>query len=578
VRAPELLHLLRFRLGYFCLAFALWLLVSCVPLAAGVAARAVFDALSGQAPAGANVWTLVALLALVELGTQPLEVAWIYAHLSFERALMLLVRTNLFHGLLTSRGRPPGARDGVGSADGVGGVGDAVNRFRDDVDGAITPINEWYRLAGEGLFALAAIVIMARVDAWITLVTVLPMGVVVVLINGARARLEVYARATREAAGRVSAFLGEALGAVLAVQVASAEPRVVDRLDALGDQRRRAALRSGVLDDLLTSASANVSFVARGIVLLLASQSLSAGTFTVGDFTLFALYMDWVFELPRRVGRLLASHRVAAVATERLEELSGGAPFRALVEHRAVDGTDAIPWAGVLGTSAGDRLERLEVRGLTYRHPTSGRGVHGVSFSLERGSLTVLTGPIAAGKSTLLRVLLGLLPLEAGEIRWNGRPVHDPEAFFVPSRAAYVPQVARLFSESLRDNILLGLPEDRVDLLGAVWRAALEADVAALERGLDTVVGVRGARLSGGQVQRAAAARALVREPELLVVDDLSSALDVETERALWSRLTEGSRTILAVSHRPETLRRADQILVLRDGRLSAGAAHEWRP
>src|SRR6185436_2136077 len=119
-------------------------------------------------------------------------------------------------------------------------------------------------------------------------------------------------------------------------------------------------------------------------------------------------------------------------------------------------------------------------------------------------------------------------------------------------------------SETLRENVLLGQPWDGPRLVEALRLAVLEQDVATLEREVDTLVGPRGVKLSGGQVQRAAAARMFVVEPELLVVDDLSSALDVETEQVLWSRL-EG-RTVLAVSHRRPALRRADQIVVLKDG------------
>jgi len=189
---------------------------------------------------------------------------------------------------------------------------------------------------------------------------------------------------------------------------------------------------------------------------------------------------------------------------------------------------------------------------------------------VRHGELVVVTGPVGGGKSTLLRAVLGLVPRNGGRIVWNGQVVDDPATFLVPPRVAYLPQVPRLFSETLAATVLLGLPEQ--DLDEALWLACLDEDLARMPEGRGTVIGPRGLRLSGGQIQRTGAARALVRRPELLVVDDLSSALDVETEALLWERLAAGGlRTSLLVSHRPSVLERADRVVVLERGRRVRG-------
>jgi ATP-binding cassette subfamily B protein len=212
---------------------------------------------------------------------------------------------------------------------------------------------------------------------------------------------------------------------------------------------------------------------------------------------------------------------------------------------------------------------------LTYLYPDTGRGIQGVDLDLKQGSFTVITGRIGSGKTTLLRALLGLLPRDSGEIRWNGQVVQDAADWFAPPRSAYTAQAPLLFSETLRDNILMGVPEIKTHLAEATKLAVMNQDLDKLEQGLDTIIGAKGVKLSGGQQQRTAAARMFVREPELLVFDDLSSALDVETERILWQRVfglrdSEGGPTCLVVSHRRPALHRADQIIVLREGRVEA--------
>jgi ATP-binding cassette subfamily B protein len=312
----------------------------------------------------------------------------------------------------------------------------------------------------------------------------------------------------------------------------------------------------------------------------LAARAIQVGTFTVGDFALFTGYIWLVMDGPDVIGQFIADYQTQAVSIQRMLELQLDAQPEALVEHGPVYLRGPLPEAPYITKTATHRLETLAVSGLTYHYPGSNKGITDIDLCLERGSFTVITGRIGSGKTTLLRALGGLLPREAGAIRWNGELVEDPATFFQPPRAAYTPQVPLLFSESLRDNILTGLPEDKTDLQAAIQAAVLERDVEELENGLETLVGPRGIKLSGGQVQRTAAARTFVREPELLVFDDLSSALDVETEQMLWERLfsdRDESRgearrapTCLAVSHRRPALRRADHIVVLRNGRVEA--------
>jgi ATP-binding cassette, subfamily B, bacterial len=228
---------------------------------------------------------------------------------------------------------------------------------------------------------------------------------------------------------------------------------------------------------------------------------------------------------------------------------------------------------------ATEPLRELRVRGLTARHGDGTLALDDVSFTLQRGSFTVVTGRVGSGKSTLVRVLMGLLPREAGEVWWNDTLVTDPASHFVPPRSAYTSQVPRLFSDTLRENVAMGRTDDS-GLRRAIELAVMEHDVAVLHRGLDTEVGSRGVRLSGGQVQRSAAARMFMREAELLVFDDLSSALDVETERALWEgvfalRDQGHAATCLVVSHRRAALERADQVLVMEGGAIVARGSLE---
>jgi ATP-binding cassette subfamily B protein len=602
---------------YITLGLMRMLIFGVAPQATGLITRAFYNRLTGDAPVALDPWTLSALIVGVALARTGVVFGDILIHFNFRFTISALLRKNMLSRILDR----PGARAVPGSP------GEAISRFRGDVDEVVRILSELPFLTGFALFTVAAIAIMMRINSRITLIVFLPLTVVIILANLAMKGFGKYRKASRKATGTVVGYIGELFGAAQAVKVATAERRMIAHLQELNESRRIAMLKDRLFHQLFHSIFWNVISIGTGIILMLAGQAMQAGTFTVGDFSLFVNYLGWVTDFTGMIGAFWANYKQAEVSLRRMAKLLQGAPPETLVQHSPAYMRGPLPEVPYAHKTDEHRLERLEAIGLTCRYPDTGRGIQDINLSLARGSFTVITGRIGSGKTTLLRALLGLLPADAGQIYWNGKPVEDPASFFIPPRCAYTAQVPLLFSESVEDNIMMGLPSDKVDLQAAVRLAVLEPDLKELEHGLDTVIGAKGVKLSGGQRQRTAAARMFVRDPELLVFDDLSSALDVETERTLWERVFRRSAvtmpgddgrggdppalgansndgrggdppalgansddgrgedppalganthattdipTCLVVSHRRPALRRADHIIVLKEGRIEA--------
>jgi ATP-binding cassette subfamily B protein len=548
------------------------LLVFGLPILAGVLMQQLFDALGGTGGSGLGLRDILALLVALEFANVFSGEALSLSLITFYYSGYALIRRNLLRQLLT----------GYSAARLPASPGEAVGRFRDDVEVIVESIDGWNDLVGRLVFAGVALVIMARIDPVVTVIIFIPLAIIVPIIHLAGHRLAERRRVSRDALGRVIGFLGESFGAVLAIKVAGAGPNVVKRFRELNEVRRQTALRDHLFQGALDSLNSGIVSIGTGVVLLLAARAMRSGTFTVGDFALFVTYLGQLKWFPDEIARVLTQYKLADVSIERLTGLLGGVPRQTLVDRvpgflgrAAIHGEAAELRRHKVGDAITDPREPrgeelLVAEGLTCEFAGSDRGIHGIDLTLRRGTFTVVTGRIGSGKTLLLEGLIGLRPLQDGQICWKGESVGDPSSFFGPPRTAYTPQVPRLFSASLRDNLLLGWLDGGA-LKRAVATAALQPDVGAMERGLDTAIGSRGVRLSGGQAQRVAVARMLVREAELYVVDDLSSALDVETEKAIWENLaTLTDQTWLVVSHRPAALRRADRVIVLKDGRVDA--------
>jgi ATP-binding cassette subfamily C protein len=217
----------------------------------------------------------------------------------------------------------------------------------------------------------------------------------------------------------------------------------------------------------------------------------------------------------------------------------------------------------------------IEARNLGYLH-AGGGGIERASFTLDQGSFTGVSGPSGAGKTTLVDLLITLLEPQTGELLVGGVPLDAARSAGWRTSLAYVPQEGFLFHDSVRRNLIWGAPDVDDD---AMWRAlalaGAEALVRRLPHGLDTVVGERGALLSGGERQRLAIARALIRQPRLLVLDEATNAIDAEGEAQLLTRLAALSPrpTIVMISHRAQSMACCDRVLVVERGRVSDGGA-----
>ncbi|MFC4463033.1 ATP-binding cassette domain-containing protein [Streptomyces xiangluensis] len=539
---------LRGSAGAYWTLTALWVLLRAGTLAVGLLFQRLFDEIG----AGGGVWLLIAWVAAIEGARLCLQFGVMINRLEprVQYGTTARMRRELLGSALRGRGA---ARTTPGEALRV--VGEDVDETGFFVAWAPTNLAHW-------LFVVASVTVMMRIDAVVTSALLALLVLVTVVTAAVHGRFLRHRRATRTASAEVAGALREAVGAVKAVQAAAAEEHVAAHIDRLNAARAKAAVREELFAGVQRTVIGNAAPLGIGVVLLLTAGQAHSGTFSVGDLALFTFYLQILAEALASIGILSVRLQRVSVALGRIAEFLGKRP-RTPTEKPAL-----LP-------ERASELRELTVRGLTARHPGSERGIEDVDLTVVRHSVTVVTGGVGSGKSTLIRAVLGLLPHERGTVLWNGEPIADPGNFLVPPRCGYTPQDPRLFSGSLRDNVLLGLESDGRIFEDVVHTAVLAPDVAAMPDGADTVVGPRGLRLSGGQLQRTAIARMLARRPELLVLDDVSSALDPATEQLLWSRLLDGAVTVLAVSHRPALLRAAARVVVLKDGRVDAAGTWE---
>jgi ATP-binding cassette, subfamily B, bacterial len=398
-----------------------------------------------------------------------------------------------------------------------------------------------------------------------------PMIAVMLMVRTAGSRITRYRKDSRKATGVVSSAIGEIFTNIQVIKAFGSEDSMKANFIKLNKDREKFAIKDNMFSQLLATLTENILSIGVGIILLVMSFSVKSGNFKLGDFTIFLYYMNFITFFIQSFSESMTRYRQAAVSFKNITEISDVVSGDGLVENTVLYMKEEIPQVKERQLGEKEKLTMLTVENLTYRYAETKGGIEGVSFTVEKDKFTVITGRVGSGKTTLLRTLLGLLEKDHGSIFWNGQLVEKADEVLVPPRVAYSPQIPNFFSASIEENMLLGMDKEKVDIDGSVFLAVMEEDIGNLPKGLYTTIGTNGVKLSGGQQQRLSAARMFARGAEVHVFDDISSALDVETEEQLWTRIFESSNsTCIAVSNRRTALKKADNIILLKDGRVEA--------
>ncbi|MGO4548539.1 ABC transporter ATP-binding protein [Paenibacillus sp. 2TAB23] len=551
-------QLIRYRPWLYIVNGIIWMLIHLAPLFTGLVTRDFFNSITAGRLDISYLTILIAMLLTIAISRVVLIIFGSLTDVLHRFSINALIRRNIFYHLLV------GYKGNTSS-------GEVIVNMRDDSDQAENAISWTLDVIGKFVFAAVSFVVLFSINGKITCLVFIPLILIVVITNLANRRLEQYRSANRTAASNVATVIGEIAEMSQIIKIFGAEKRVIERFDNLNTVRKSLDIKDKLLTQILNSIFNNTVSIGTGLILILSVGEMKTGSFTVGDFALFIYYLHYITEFTQIFGSFLSHYRQTGISFRRMSDLFMPSRKHDLVQHAPLSLKEdpSIESDGSPGHFA--ELESLTLHDLTSLYPNSTNGVYNISFSVKRGSFTVITGRIGFGKTTLLRALLGHLPLQDGQIRWNDEDITHMEAFFSPPRCAYTPQVPVLFGETLEQNIKLGQDLSPEQLNKALFLSVLGDDVADMPAGLNTFIGLSGTNLSGGQQQRTAVARMFSKNTELFVMDDISSALDGETEKKLWERIRKNNNlTCIVASHKKECFMQADQIIFLKDGKLEA--------
>ncbi|GAB3472799.1 ABC transporter ATP-binding protein [Nocardiopsis coralliicola] len=560
----------RGRLGLF---LAASVLLAALAVASPVLAGRAVDAIIAGTPL-ATVLALAGLIAVIALAEAGFGLAARYFSATIGEGLILDLRTAVFDHVQ----RMPVAfftRTRTGAL---------VSRLNNDVIGAQRAFSDVLSgVVGNLVTLVLTLAVMLGISWQITLFTLVLLPVFIIPTRRLGARL---ARLQREGAGHDAAMgarMTERFSAPGATLV-KLFGRPAEESAEFAERARRVrdiGVRTAMVQEAFVIALTLVSALALAVVYGLGGYSVLAGALDAGSVVAMALLLARLYAPLTELASARVEVMSAMVAFSRVFEVLDLEP---LVAERPgarplPDGPLAVEFDGVgFAYPSAERVSLAsleEVAVLDTRE--SGPVLHGVSFSAEPGETVALVGPSGAGKSTLAQLVPRLYDADEGAVRVGGLDVRDASAAALRAAVGMVPQDGHLFHDTVRANLLIGAPgADDAQLWEALRRARMDGLVAGLADGLDTVVGERGHRFSGGERQRLTIARLLLAAPSVVILDEATSSLDASSEAAVQAALAEAlaGRTALVIAHRLATIRSADRILVVDGGRITEQGTH----
>lgn len=443
--------------------------------------------------------------------------------------------------------------------------GDLMTRMTTDID-MMGNMLSWGTIIalGDGLYMIAIIVVMSWVVSWqAALVSSLPLVLFGIAIYYIGQQVDQRYERSREEVTKLS---NEVLEVVEGVRVIRSY--TTTQVEQARFSERTQQARDKTNDYIVYNASYGpvsrfFSGLSTAAGLLYGGYMVKAGQITVGQFVAFQMYLGMLSDFVWGAADLVAIYKQANISFNKISELITYPDEVAVPRQVDIDQIDSIEWRDYSFTYPNDTQPTLK----------------DISLTLKRGQTLGIVGKTGSGKSTLVRQMLRQFPVENTEqFLLNGRPITDYAIDQIESLISYVPQEHIMFSRTVRYNIEFGLKEaTEKQILNAADWADLSKDLARMPAGLDTIVGEKGVTLSGGQKQRISIARALIRQPELLILDDALSAVDAQTERTIIDHIARvrQDKTNMIVSHRLSAVQSADLIIVMEQGRVVESGTSE---